>query len=72
MKKILGLVLALVGAVLIFQGFSRKNSIVGEAAKVGTTVANKFDGGNRVPEHVAYIGGGAVLIVVGVGLTLHK
>ena len=72
MKKALGIFLIIVGVVLACHGFSRKNSLAGEAAKVGTTVANKFDGGTRVPEHAVFIGGGAVLVMAGVGLSLQK
>jgi hypothetical protein len=72
MKKIIGLVLLVLGAVLVFNGINRKNSLAGEAANVGATVANKIDGGTRLPEHAVYIGGGAVLVLVGVGLTLQK
>jgi len=72
MKKILSVVVLLVGAILVFQGVSRKHSVIGEADRVGATVANKFDGGSRLPEHAVFIGSGGVLVAVGVWLTLQK
>jgi hypothetical protein len=72
MIKIVGLVLLIAGGVLVFQGLSRKDSLLGQAAEVGTQVANKVDGGGRVAEHLVKIGGGAVLIVVGGVLLLRR
>ncbi len=71
MKKLVAILLAVVGAVMIYQGVARRNSLVGEAATMGTKVANKFDGGARTPEHVFYIAGGALLVVVGVVIALR-
>ncbi len=72
MQKLLGLVLVIIGGALIFQGFSRRNSLVGDVAEVTTKVANKVDGGTRVPEHVYYLGGGVLLVLAGAGLALRK
>ncbi len=71
MNKIIGLVLLLVGGVLIYQGVSRKDSVAGVAAEVGTDVANAIDGKARIPEHYYYIAGGGVLAVVGLGALLR-
>lgn len=67
MNKIIGIVLLLVGGALIYQGLSRKDSVVGAASEVGTDVANAVDGGGRIPKHVYYIIGGGVIAAVGVG-----
>lgn len=72
MIKIIGLVLVIVGGVLVFQGLSRKDSLLGQAAEAGTQVANKVDGGGRVANHFVKIGGGAVLILVGGALFFRK
>jgi hypothetical protein len=72
MNKALGLVLIVVGGVLLYQGWSRKESLAGEAAQLSTKVANKVDGGTRVPQYLYYITGGAVLAVAGAGLVLRK
>ncbi len=72
MQKSLGLLLVIVGGVLLYQGLARKDSLVGDAATLGTNVANKVDGGTRVPEHALYIAGGVVLVLAGAGLALRK
>ncbi|HSI07209.1 MAG: DUF3185 family protein [Rariglobus sp.] len=71
MNKIIGIILILVGGFLIYQGVERKDSVVGAAATVGTDVANAVDGGGRVPKHLFYIIGGAVIAAVGVGAMLR-
>ena len=72
MQKILGLVLVIAGGALLFQGFSRRNSLVGDVAEVSARVANKVDGGTRIPSHAYYIGGGALLVLAGAGVALRK
>jgi len=64
--------LILVGGALIYQGISRKDSLVGGAAEFGKKIANKVDGGSRIPQHVIYIAGGVVLALAGAGLALRK
>jgi len=68
MNKIIGIILILVGGFLIYKGVERKDSIVGGAAQVGSDVANKVDGGSRIPEHYYYIIGGAVVAAAGLGM----
>ncbi len=72
MIKIIGLVLIVVGGILVYQGLTRKDSLFGQAAEVGTDVANKVDGGARVPKHMVSIVGGGVLILVGAGIALRR
>jgi hypothetical protein len=65
MKKILGIVMIVIGLVLVVQGLNRGDSLVGEASEAGTELANAVDGGSRVPKHVGYIIAGGALAVVG-------
>lgn len=72
MIKIIGLVLIVVGGILVYQGVTRKDSLLGQAAEVGTDVANRVDGGSRVPDHWVSLIGGGVLVLVGAGLALRR
>jgi hypothetical protein len=66
MKTIIGLVLIIAGIALFIQGLNRKDSLVGQAAEAGTSIANSIDGGVRTPRHVGYMVGGGVLVLAGV------
>lgn len=66
MKTIIGIVLIIAGIALFFQGLNRKDSIAGQAAEAGTSIANAIDGGARTPKHVGYMVGGGVLVLVGI------
>lgn len=70
MNKIIGVILILVGGFLVFKGATRKDSFVGGVAQVSTDVANKVDGGSRIPEHYYYIIGGALVVAAGIGMTV--
>lgn len=72
MNRIIGIVLIVVGVILFAQGISRKDSIAGQAAEVGTNVANAVDGGARTPKHIFYMVGGGVLVLVGAGMTFRR
>lgn len=72
MQKVFGLLLVIAGGALIYQGFARRDSLVGGVAAVTAQVANRVDGGSRVPEHVYYLSGGLVLVVAGATLALRK
>ena len=72
MIKPIGIILIIVGAVFLYQGLSRKDSIAGQASEFGTEVANTFDGGARAPRHMVSIIGGGVLMLVGTGLMFRK
>ena len=69
MNRIVGIALIVIGAIVFMMGFNRKNSLVGEAASVGTNVANSVDGGARTPKHVGYMIVGGLLVVAGIGVT---
>ena len=66
MKSIIGIVLIIAGIALFFQGFNRKDSLVGRASEAGTSIANSVDGGTRTPKHVIYMVGGGALVLVGI------
>jgi hypothetical protein len=66
MKTLIGIVLILAGIALFFQGLNRKDSLAGQAATAGTSIANSVDGGTRTPKHVGYMVGGGALVLVGI------
>lgn len=72
MKTLLAVVLIVVGAIVFFQGFQRKDSLAGEAAEVGTSLANSIDGGARTPRHVVTMVVGGALVLVGIGLAFRR
>jgi len=72
MKKPAGIILVIVGVILLYLGWSRKTSLAGDVAELQAKVANKVDGGMRMPDHAIYLAGGAILAVAGVGLVLKK
>jgi hypothetical protein len=72
MKTVLAVVLIVIGAIVFFQGLNRKDSLAGEAATLGTSVANTIDGGARTPRHVVTMVIGGVLVLVGIGLAVRR
>lgn len=72
MKTLLAIVLIVIGGIVFFQGLNRKNSLAGEAAEMGTSIANNIDGGARTPQHVMYMIGGGALVLVGIGLAARR
>lgn len=71
MKMILGLVLLATGAFLIYTGYRRANSLMGETKSVLVNVQDSIDGGYRTAAPVWYYAGGAACLVVG-GLLLIR
>ncbi len=71
MNKIIGIILIVVGGFLIFKGATRKDSLAGGVAEVSADVANKVDGGGRIPEHYYYIIGGVVVAAAGLGMAMR-
>jgi len=69
MSKIIGIILIVVGGFLIYKGAMRKDSLAGSLAETGSEVANKVDGGSRIPNHYYYLIGGGILVAVGIGAT---
>lgn len=72
MTKIIGIILIVVGGFLIYKGAVRKDSIAGGLTETGAEVANKVDGGARVPQHYYYLIGGGILAAVGIGATVRS
>lgn len=72
MKTLLGIILIVAGGILFFQGLSRKDSLAGEAAEFGTSIANSIDGGARTPRHVGYMVGGGALVLVGIAVMARR
>jgi hypothetical protein len=70
--RILGLLRLVLGVVLLVQGFNRKDSLAGHVSTTADNVANSVDGGARTPQHVGYIAGGGVLIVIGAALSIRR
>jgi hypothetical protein len=72
MKTILGIALIIGGIALFFAGLNRKDSLAGQAATAGTSIANSIDGGARTPRHVGYMVGGGALVLVGIGVMARR
>ncbi|HEY5550994.1 MAG TPA: DUF3185 family protein [Opitutaceae bacterium] len=72
MKKILGIVLVLVGGWLVYTGYHRAESIAGKTESGLVDLKNEIDGKTRVADHVWYYVGGAVLIIGGGWLVIRK
>ena len=72
MKTIVGIVLIIAGIALFFQGLSRKDSLAGQAATAGTSIANSLDGGSRAPRHVGYMVGGGAMALIGVAIMARR
>jgi hypothetical protein len=74
MKRLLGIILMIVGAYLFFMGVSRRNSFAGHVDTAAANVANSVDasGGTSTPTHIFYLVGGGVLVVIGALATLGR
>src|SRR5438067_1135721 len=72
MKAILGIICIIAGLALFFAGLNRKDSLAGRADRMGTSIANRFDGGVRAPIHVGYMIGGGALVLVGIAVVANR
>ena len=72
MNRIIGIILIIVGALLIYKGVNRSDSLVGKADSAGTSIANSVDGGTRQPTHVVWIVGGSVAVLVGLAVAARR
>lgn len=70
MKTLLAIVALLVGAWLVYTGWQRRESLVGQAAEAMSDLGRKVDGKTRIPEHTWYLAGGAFLVVAGAATLL--
>ncbi len=71
-KSILALALIVLGIVIVVHGHRREDSVAGVSDKVGTSIANAWDGKARQPDHMWYYVGGGALILAGVVIGLRK
>lgn len=65
MKKIIGLVLIIVGIYVCYLGNSRRNSVAGNLDTAAAKVANSVAGEGHTTDATWYFVGGGVLIVIG-------
>jgi hypothetical protein len=74
MKRLIGIILIIVGAYLFFMGVSRRNSFAGRVDTATANVSNSVDasGGTSTPTHVFYMIGGGVLVVIGAVTALGR
>ncbi|QYM79416.1 DUF3185 family protein [Horticoccus luteus] len=70
--RILGIILILGGAFLLYKGFQREDSLAGKLDTASTKVANSVDGGTHVANHTLYLVGGGVLVVLGAVVALKR
>lgn len=70
--RILGVIIVIIGAVLLWQGVARQNSVAGHLASATDSAANSIDGGTRTPLHVTYIVCGGALIIIGGFFTFRR
>jgi hypothetical protein len=72
MIRILGVVLVIVGAWLLYTGYSRGRSLAGKTRSNIAQLKNEIDGKARVPDHVWYYVGGGLVVLVGGALVIRK
>ncbi len=70
MNKIIGVILILVGGFLLYKGATRSDSVAGELDEAGSKLANRIDGGSRIPEHYYYLAGGGILAAIGIAMAV--
>lgn len=66
MKKLVGLILLIIGIYLCYVGHQRHDSVAGAIDSASTTVANKVTGEPHTTDATWYYVGGGVLILIGV------
>jgi hypothetical protein len=72
MKKILAVVLILAGGWLLYAGYQRGDSLAGRTKSTLAELKNDIDGKTRVPGHVKFYVGGAVLLAAGAWLATRR
>ncbi len=65
MNKLIGIILVLAGAWMIYTGYKQASSVVGRTKTSIVELKNDFDGKNRMPKQYWYYGGGVLLVVAG-------
>jgi len=72
MSKLLALALIIIGSWLIYDGYSRGDSLLGRTQSGIVSLKNEIDGKGRVARPYIYYGGGALLILGGAVLIFRK
>ena len=72
MKKIIGVLLVLIGGWLVYSGYNRAESIAGKTEEGLADLKNEIDGKTRVADHFWYYAGGALLVIAGGAMVLRK
>lgn len=71
-KILLAIIFLALGAVVIYLGIERRNSLAGVAQSVGHEVASRFDGKPRLADHALYFVGGGTLMLIGIAIALRR
>lgn len=72
MKKLLALILIIVGVALFYQGHQRRESLAGVSETAGKKALTAIDGQTRVSDYLWYEIGGAACVVGGGVILLRK
>lgn len=72
MTRIVGIVLILVGAYLIYAGVNRSHSLAGKVDSASTSVANSVDGGGHQTTQTVEIVAGGVLVILGLAVAVRR
>ncbi len=66
MKKIIGILLIIAGAIIGYEGYKRNDALQGQLESSVTKLASKLDGKTRLPEYTWFYVGGGVLLIAGI------
>ena len=72
MRKIIALVLIIVGAGLVWHGFQVRDSLKGKAQDAGADVQKAWNGDPKITDATWFMAGGGVLAAAGLILALKK
>ncbi len=72
MKKIVAVLLIAAGGWLLYAGYQRGDSLAGRTKSTFTELKNDIDGKSRIPGHVKFYLGGAVLLAAGAWLAIRR
>ena len=72
MKKIVGIILIVVGLYVCYLGNSRRHSVTGNIDTAAAKVADTIEGGEHTTDATWYFVGGGVLIIIGAGSLLRR
>lgn len=72
MKRVVGLILLIIGVWLIHSGWTRRESLAGKAEAKIAEIGRKLDGESRAPDYLWQLAGGGVLVLAGAVLLIAK